>query len=126
MSKISYHTHNLQIRGHPLDLPLQPQTVQRGRGVGGGGALPCSFSTDKPGRRQVKWCAGWGERGEGEGCSQQITAHNSSYSFFSLSFYPLCIRWGFDEKFAHAVQNKNCSAYAQPAMKLVPHMLSLF
>jgi hypothetical protein len=41
--------------------------------------------------------------GGGGGCAQQITAHNNPYSFstpFSLSFFPLCIRRGFDKKFA--------------------------
>jgi hypothetical protein len=37
--------------------------------------------------------------------------HNNPYfSFSSLSFFPLCIRRGFNEKFAHAVQN-NCAVY---------------
>jgi hypothetical protein len=28
----------------------------------------------------------------------QITAHSNPYSSFSLSFFPLCVRRGFDEK----------------------------
>ncbi len=50
------------------------KTVQRGRGAGGG-ALPCTSSPDKHNRRQMKWCARWGERwgGGGWNCSQQIT-----------------------------------------------------
>ncbi len=35
------------------------------------------------------------ERGD----MKQITAHSNPYSSFSLSFRPLCIRRGFDEKF---------------------------
>jgi hypothetical protein len=30
---------------------------------------------------------------------KQITAHSNPYSSFSLSFFPLCIRRGFDKKF---------------------------
>jgi hypothetical protein len=29
LSNISRHTHDLQIRGYPKDLPLQPQTGQK-------------------------------------------------------------------------------------------------
>jgi hypothetical protein len=29
LSNIVYHTHDLQIRGYPKDLPLQPQTGQK-------------------------------------------------------------------------------------------------
>ena len=44
-----------------------------------------------------------GERGD----MKQITAHSNPYSSFSLSFYPLCMRRGFDEKIPHvAVQNR--------------------
>jgi hypothetical protein len=28
----------------------------------------------------------------------QITAHSNPHSSFSLSFFPLCVRRGFDEK----------------------------
>jgi hypothetical protein len=41
------------------------------------------------------------------GEAQQIAAHNGPYSSFSLFFCPLCIRRGFDKKFAHAVQDSN-------------------
>ncbi len=53
-------------------------------------------------------CGEGGEEGGGEGRvgMEQITAHSNPYSSFSLSFYPLCIRRGFDEKIPHvAVQN---------------------
>jgi hypothetical protein len=44
-------------------------------------------------------------RGE-RGGMKQITAHSNPYSSFSLSFFLLCIRQGFDEKIPHAaVQN---------------------
>jgi hypothetical protein len=46
--------------------------------------------------------------GEGGGSMEQITAHSNPYSSFSLSFFPLCIRRGFDEKIPHvAVQHNN-------------------
>jgi hypothetical protein len=36
----------------------------------------------------------------------QITAHSNPHSSFSLSFFPLCVRRGFDEKILHlAVQH---------------------
>jgi hypothetical protein len=45
-------------------------------------------------------------RGEVRGDMKQITAHSNPYSSFSLSFFPLCIRQGFDEKIPQvAVQN---------------------
>jgi hypothetical protein len=35
----------------------------------------------------------------------QITAHGNPHSSFSLSFFPLCVQRGFDEKILHlAVQ----------------------
>jgi hypothetical protein len=38
----------------------------------------------------------------------QITAHSNLHSSFSLSFFPLCVRGGFDEKILHlAVQYSN-------------------
>jgi hypothetical protein len=37
----------------------------------------------------------------------QITAHSNPHSSFSLSFFPLCVRRGFDEKILHlAVQHR--------------------
>jgi hypothetical protein len=42
---------------------------------------------------------GRGERRVGVG---QITAHSNPYSSFSSSFFPLCVRRGFDEKFSGA------------------------
>ncbi len=63
---VQYHTHDLQIRGHPQDLPLQPQTVQRGRGVKGGGAM-CDRGE---GGEETIWCLLSGIEGGG-GRSQQ-------------------------------------------------------
>ena len=39
------------------------------------------------------------EGGEGRGGMKQITGHSNPYSSFSLSFFSLCVRRGFDEKF---------------------------
>jgi hypothetical protein len=37
----------------------------------------------------------------------QITVHSNPHSAFSFSFFPLCVRQGFDEKILHlAVQHK--------------------
>ncbi len=48
---------------------------------------------------------GGGGREERRGGVGQITAHSNPYSSFSLSFFPLCIWQGFDEKILHlAVQ----------------------
>ncbi len=46
-------------------------------------------------------CGEGGSEREGGGRSdmKQITAHSNPFSSFSLSFCPLCIRRGFDEKF---------------------------
>ena len=45
-------------------------------------------------------------RGERRGGMGQITAHSNPHSSFSLSFFPLCVRRGFDEKILHlAVQH---------------------
>ena len=41
---------------------------------------------------------GVGGREERRGGVGQITAHSNPYSSFSLSFFPLCVRGGFDEK----------------------------
>jgi hypothetical protein len=38
--------------------------------------------------------------GSWRGDMKQITAHSNPRSSFSLSFYPLCIRGGFDKNFA--------------------------
>ncbi len=63
-----------------LILITWPQAVRKMRGVGGG-------------------------RGERRGDMGQITAHSNPHSSFSLSFFPLCVRRGFDEKILHlAVQ----------------------
>jgi hypothetical protein len=40
-----------------------------------------------------------GGEGEKRGGMGQITAHSNPYASFSLSFFPLCVRRGFDEKF---------------------------
>jgi hypothetical protein len=96
LSNISYHTHDLLIRGHPQDLPLQPQTVQRGRGLRGE-ALPCSSSPDKHSRRQVKWCARWGRGGGGGGL---LTTDNSTQQhlfLFLLVFLSAVSPTGFDK-----------------------------
>jgi hypothetical protein len=48
---------------------------------------------------------GVGGRGERMGGMGQITAHGNPHSSFSLSFFPLCVQRGFDEKILHlAVQ----------------------
>jgi hypothetical protein len=39
-----------------------------------------------------------GGEGEKRGGMGQITAHSNPYSSFSLSFFPLCVWRGFDEK----------------------------
>ncbi len=76
--------------------------------MGGGGSLP-SANPDNvaAGSATDARCAGGGKlEGEGRGDMKQITAHSNPYSSFSLSFFPLCIRRGFDEKIPHvAVQN---------------------
>ncbi len=50
---------------------------------------------------------GGGERGGGD--IQQITAYSNPYSSFSLSFYPLCIRRGFDKNFARSCAEQELS-----------------
>ncbi len=42
----------------------------------------------------------------GRGDMKQITAHSNPYPSFSLSFFPLCIRRGFDEKIPHVAVQK--------------------
>ncbi len=55
--------------------------------------------------------------GEGRGDMKQITAHSNPYSSFSLSFFPLCIGQGFDEKIPHvAVQNN--TSWTEPQLNL--------
>ncbi len=57
---------------------------------------------------------GGGEVGGGRGGKEQITAHSNPCPSFSLSFFPLCIRRGFDEKIPHvAVQNKYIHAISK-------------
>jgi hypothetical protein len=81
--------------------------IDHGVGVwGGGGALPCPSNPDKHSHRRLEQCAGGGEVWEGEGL-----LYSSPHSSFSLSFCPLCIRRGFDEKFAH------CGAEQPPSLK---------
>jgi hypothetical protein len=65
-------------------------------GGGGGRSLP-SANPDNvaAGGGTDARCGGRGERRVGVG---QITAHGNPYSSFSLSFFPLCVRRGFDEK----------------------------
>jgi hypothetical protein len=73
-------------------------------GVGGGRSLPSAnpYSVAAGGATDAR-CGGEG----GEGGVGQITAHSNPHSSFSLSFFPLCIRRGFDEKILlSAVQYK--------------------
>jgi hypothetical protein len=48
----------------------------------------------------------WGEGGV-ELCTTDNSTQQPIFLSSSLSFFPLCIRRGFDKKFAHAVQNTN-------------------
>jgi hypothetical protein len=73
-------------------------------GWGGGGRSFPSANPDNvaAGGATDAQCGGRGERRGGMG---QITAHSNPHSSFSLSFFPLCVWRGFDEKILHlAVQ----------------------
>jgi hypothetical protein len=77
-------------------------------GEGGGRGLPSANPDNVAagGATDARCGEGGRRRGEGRGGMKQITAHSNPYSSFSLSFFPLCIRRGFDEKIPHAaVQN---------------------
>ncbi len=65
-----------------------------GRG-GGGVSLQLILITWPQAVRQMRGVGGRGERRAGVG---QITAHGDPCSSFSLSFFPLCVRRGFDKK----------------------------
>ncbi len=55
---------------------------------------------------------GGGWREERRGDMGQITTHSNPYSSFSLSFFPLCVQRGFDEKIPHAsVQNSQFTMF---------------
>ncbi len=62
---------------------------------GGGVSLQLILITWPQAVRQM---CGVGGRGERRGGMGQITAHGNPHSSFSLSFFPLCVRRGFDEK----------------------------
>ncbi len=66
-------------------------------GEGGEGGLP-SANPDNVAAGGVTDARCGGERGERRGGMGQITAHSNPHSSFSLSFFPLCVRQGFDEK----------------------------
>jgi hypothetical protein len=76
-------------------------------GWGGGGAsLKLILITWRQAVRQMRGVGRGEVGGEGRGDMRQITAHSNPYSCFSLSFFVLCIRRGFDEKISYvAVQN---------------------
>ncbi len=76
--------------------------------MGGGGSSLPSANPDNvaAGGATGARCGGGGCWRRERGGMKQITAHSNSYSSFCLSFFPLCIRRGFDEKILHeAVQN---------------------
>ncbi len=79
-----------------------------GEGVWGGGLsiVLLILINIAAGRCNGAQGGGGGGRQGGGGCSQQIATHNNLYSSFSLSFCPLCIRRGFDEKFAHSCRTE--------------------
>ena len=64
-------------------------------GWGGGVSLQLILITWPQAVRQMRGVGGRGERRGGMG---QITAHSNPYSSFSLSFFRLCVRRGFDQK----------------------------
>jgi hypothetical protein len=65
-------------------------------GGGGGGVFLQLILIRWP--QAVRQMRGVGERGERRVGVGQITAHGNPYSSFSLSFFSLCVRQGFDEK----------------------------
>jgi hypothetical protein len=76
---------------------------------GGGRSLPSANPANVTAGGATDARCGEGEEGgrEGKGGVKQITAHSNPYSSFSLSFFSLCIRRGFNEKIPHvAVQNR--------------------
>ena len=78
-------------------------------GVCGEGGLPPPANPDNvaAGGATDARCGEGRVRGGERGGMKQITAHSNPHSSFSLSFFPLCIRRGFDEKIPHlAVQHK--------------------
>ena len=84
-------------------------------GEGGGRSLP-SANPDNvaAGGATDARCGGEGERRGGMG---QITAHGNPHSSFSLSFFPLCVQRGFDEKFCF----RQCSTVANfPPISTIP------
>jgi hypothetical protein len=80
-----------------------PQAVRQMRGVGGG-------------------------KGERRGGMGQITAHSNPHSSFSLSFFPLCVRRGFDEKIQLlAVQHNHIQKLGgEGARQITPAAKSLY
>jgi hypothetical protein len=77
-------------------------------GEGGGRSLPSANPDSVAAGGAADARCGEGEEGGGAGRDgmKQITAHSNPYSSFSLSFFSLCIRRGFDEKILQvAVQN---------------------
>ncbi len=79
------------------------------KGGEGGRSLPSANPDNVAAGGATDARCGEGEEGggEGRGGMKQITAHSNPCSSFSLSFFPLCIRRGFDEKIPHvAVQHK--------------------
>ncbi len=81
-------------------------------GVGereGGRSLPSANPDNVAAGGATDARCGEGEEGgrEGRGGVKQIMTRSNPYSSFSLSFFSLCIRQGFDEKIPHvAVQNR--------------------
>jgi hypothetical protein len=76
--------------------------------VGGGGG-----GRSLPSANPYNVAAGGATDGGGEGGGErmggagQITAHSNPHSSFSLSFFPLCVRRGFDEKILHSAMQYN-------------------
>jgi hypothetical protein len=93
-------------------------------GGGGGRSLP-SANPDNvaAGGATDARCGGRGERRGGMG---QITAHSNPHSSFSLSFFPLCVRLGFDEKILHlAVQHNNVLSPQFPHSRVCEQFLHI-
>ena len=75
----------------------------RGGAVGRGRSLPSANPDNVAAGGATE--ARFGGKGERRGGVGQITTHSNPHSSFSLSFFPLCVRRGFDEKILHlAVQ----------------------